>query len=85
MSDEPELDWAIQHATGRARDEQEELMAEPSDSPKVLPRAKAVQHLADDIGTLASDAAADAEGGQAEPDGVAEGSSDAEEADQHGQ
>jgi hypothetical protein len=41
-------------------------MEEPPDSPELVPRAKTVHHLADDIETLASDAAAEAEGGMAE-------------------
>ena len=66
MTEPRELDSAIEHAAGRARGEQERLMEEPPDSPELVPRARAVHHLAEDIETLAADAAAEAEGGEAE-------------------
>ena len=54
---ESDLDDAIQTAADHARDAQHRVIAEPIDSPELVPKAERVEHFADDIHELASDAA----------------------------
>ena len=60
MDQEPdptELDTALDTATRRVDQAEERLLAEPVTSPKIVPKAERVEHLAEDLHELASDAA----------------------------
>lgn len=54
----PDIEKAIDTATRRVGEAQEEFVTESPESPDLVPKAKLVEHFADDLHELAEDAAA---------------------------
>ena len=62
----PDIDKAIDTATRRVGEAQEEFVTEPPESPDLVPKAELVEHFAEDLHELAGEAAAATDEGDPE-------------------
>jgi hypothetical protein len=57
MDKRTEIDAALEIATERTKDAEERLIDEPIESPAIVPKARKVEHRAEDLHLLAQEAA----------------------------